>query len=291
MWVTSAAVGVAAGGALLVGVVGGALWDRATAQQVVALASGENQDQTAVYAEAMLEGLPEPVQRYFRFTLRPGQPLIRSARIEHEGTFLARPDGAWSPFRSVQHFSTDPPGFVWDARIRMAPGVTARIRDSYFLGDGVMEGRLNGVLKVVDERHSPTIDSGALHRFLAEAAWFPTALLPRPGLRWEAIDDNAARVTLEDRTTTVSLDVHFSPAGELMRVEGERLRDVAGVGVPTLWVGTMRDYREIDGMMIPASGDVTWILPEGPYTYWRGTARKITYTFAEGVDLPPIATR
>ena len=36
------------------------------------------------------------------------------------------------------------------------------------------------------------------------AAWYPTALLPRQGVRWEAVDDRSARATLEEGDVTLT---------------------------------------------------------------------------------------
>ena len=40
------------------------------------------------------------------------------------------------------------------------------------------------------------IDQSALVRYLTEAVYFPTALLPSRTLRWEALDADSARATL-----------------------------------------------------------------------------------------------
>lgn len=37
------------------------------------------------------------------------------------------------------------------------------------------------------------VAQGELMRFFAEAAWYPTALLPSQGVRWQAVDDTSAR--------------------------------------------------------------------------------------------------
>lgn len=34
-----------------------------------------------------LEGLPAPVQRYFRTVLKEGQPMVTGVRVQHRGTF------------------------------------------------------------------------------------------------------------------------------------------------------------------------------------------------------------
>jgi hypothetical protein len=228
-----------------------------------------------------LLGLPAPVVRYFEFALTPRQPLIRRARIEHRGEFRGARDAKWSPFRSVQHFSVQRPGFVWDARVHMAPLVTVRVRDSYIGGQAGMLAKLAGLVSVVDEAGTPHLNSGALHRHFMEASWFPTALLPSQGVRWVAIDDRSARASLTDAGITVSMVVHFAPSGELVRVEADRMRDVDGMGVPTPFVGHVHGYQRIDGMMIPVEGEVEWILPEGRLNFWRGRITEATYDFAQ----------
>jgi hypothetical protein len=112
--------------------------------------------------------------------------------------------------------------------------------------------------------------AGALLRYLAEAAWLPTALLPVSGVRWEPVDDSTARATLTDRGTTVSMDVHFSAGGEIQRISALRHRDVNGTPVLTPWVGRFSSYARVEGMMVPTEGEVGWELPDGWFPYWRG---------------------
>lgn len=156
----------------------------------------------------------------------------------------------------------------------MAPLVVVRVRDSYLGGSGAMLVRLAGVIPMVDQSGSPELAAGALHRYLAEAVWFPTALLPSQVVSWESIDDHSARATLNDGNTTVSLDFRFGEDGEIVQAyTPARSRDVNGTGVPTPWLCTYRDYAQVDGMRIPAEGEVGWVLPEGMLSYWRGKVR------------------
>ena len=189
---SAVAGGVVGSAAAAIGA-GTLLWNRSTARAVARLAPGGT---VGRFTREQLAGLPAPVVRYFEFALTPGQPLIRTARIEHEGEFRGSLDAPWSPFKSVQHFSVDPPGFVWDAAIRMGPLVTVRVRDSYLEGNGSMRASVAGLIPVVNAWGRTDLASGALHRYLAESVWLPTALLPGRGVTWEPIDNNAARATL-----------------------------------------------------------------------------------------------
>lgn len=249
---------------------GNLLWNRCTAKAVGRLGNGPAARGT--FSRVQLADLPDPVVRYFEFALTPGQPMVRTARIEHAGRFRSGGlDAPWSRFKSVQHVSIEPPGFVWDAAIRMPPFLTVRVRDSYLLGIGAMQARVASLVRVVDASGGAELAAGSLHRYLAEAAWIPTALLPGRGVAWEPIDDRSARATLRDSGISVSLDFQFGERGEIVSVyTPARYRDVDGRSVPTPWMGHFKSYAPVDGMMVPMDGEVEWLLPEGRLPYWRG---------------------
>ena len=232
------------------------------------------------FTSGMLEGLPAPVRRYFEFALTPGQPLVRRAHFRWSGSFLARPPEGWSPFTAEQQCSVRPRGFVWDADIRMWPLLPTRVRDSYVAGEGAMLARVAAVVPVVDLHGTPEMAAASLLRYLAEATWYPTALLPCEGVTWDAIDESTARATITDGPTTVSLDAHFGERGEIERISAMRHRDVKGTPVLTPWMGHSREYQRMNGMMIPMSGEVEWLMPERRLPYWRGRIVSAEYDLA-----------
>jgi hypothetical protein len=232
----------------------------------------------ARYDPAELEGLPAPVARYFSFALAPGQPLVLRARFTQQGTFATARE-RWAPFTATEDFTVFPPGFVWDARIRMAPFVSVRVRDSYLAGQGIMHGELGGLVTVVDQRDTPEMAAGALLRYLAEAAWLPTALLPASGVTWEGLDESSARATLRDAGVTVSMEVRFGASGEIASISAMRHRDVKGKPVLTPWSGRFSSYARVHGMMVPTESEVGWDLPDGRYTYWRGRTTSAELSF------------
>jgi len=230
----------------------------------------------SAFDPSRLAGLPAPVARYLTFALSPGQRLIARAHIRSSGTFAAKPN-AWARFTADQEVRTAPPEFVWNARIAMLPLVPVHVRDRYVGGEGSMRAAVAGIVPMVNQHGTPELAAASLQRFLAEAVWYPTVLLPGNGLSWSAIDDRNARVTLTDGPTTVSLDVTFGAAGEIETISAMRYRDVKGTPILTPWVGHHRDYTRLSSMMIPTSGDVAWVPPTGPEPYWRG--RLVAATF------------
>ena len=251
---------------------------RATADPgLAALATG---------AEAAVSpSLPAPLARYLRAAIPAGRGPIREARLHSYGDFFVD-DKGWRPFRAVQVFTAEPAGFVWDARIDMAPGLPIFVRDALVGGHASMRGAVWGWMTVVDAKDTPGLVAGSLHRYLAEAVWLPTALIPGHGVSWTAIDDTTARVTLTRGETSVWLDVHFGADQLPSSLETPaRAREVGGRVVPTPWRVRLTRYEERSGYRIPVEAEVSWVLPEGPRPYWRGSIGRADYV--DGGEAPP----
>lgn len=254
-------------------------WRARSAGLIARLGQGNEAAGPSSFSATELAGLPVPVARYFRAVLREGQPVVRRARYSQRGQFLVRPGpNGWRPFEATQYVAAQPAGFVWDARIRVAPGLHIRVRDAFVEGAGSMLASFMGIGRMVSVEGTPEIAAGALHRYLAEAVLIPTALLPSRGVVWAPIDDSSARATLSVSRTTVSLDFHFGADGLVESVfTPARARDVEGRAVPTPWRGRWQRYEERHGMRVPLAGEVEWVLPEGPQTYWRGRISDAEY--------------
>lgn len=228
-----------------------------------------------------LEGLPAPVGRYFRTALEEGQPMVDGVRVRHTGTFnMGETTDRWKPFVSDQQVVARRPGFDWNGRVAMMPGLPVRVHDAYVAGEGILHASLLGLFTVVEMRGTGDVAEGELMRFFAEAAWYPTALLPSQGVRWEPVDDRSAYATLEEGDITITMLVTFDEEGLIETVRAEaRGRAVGGEVVPTPWQGRFWNYEERGGMRVPLDGEVSWLLPEGEKPYWRGHITGVSYQF------------
>ncbi len=237
----------------------------------------------ATYDPQQIAALPAPVQRYFRAVLRPGQPIIGRASITWQGQFnLGRPGrDNWKPFTATQVFVPATPGFVWDARIVMAPAVAVLVRDGFVSGVGSMHGAVLGLWPVVDSEGSAAIASGALQRYLGEAAWLPTALLPSQCVTWAAIDDARALATICSGSTTASVEFRFDDDGLIHAIfVVDRLYDNGKQPpAPHPWQGRMLHYQEQDGMTVPSEAVAEWLLPGGTFAYWRARPTHVEYDY------------
>lgn len=257
-------------------------WQSATKRMHAKLEEARLPIELTKYDSNELNGLPEPVQRYFRAVLTHGQPVILAVTVEHTGTFNMSETGQqWKPFTSIQQVITKRQGFVWDGKIKIMSGLTVYVHDAYMAGEGILRASLFGLVLLVNLRGTPEMARDELMRFFAEAAWYPTALLPTQGVQWEAVNDSSAKATLTEGEITVTLLFCFNEEGLIKSVRAEaRGRSVAGEMIPTPWEGRWSNYELRDGMRIPIEGEVAWVLPDGPKPYWRGRITRINYEFA-----------
>jgi hypothetical protein len=230
-----------------------------------------------------LDRLPSPVARYFRRVLKEGQARIHRVRFRQSGTLRTNEaSDKWSRFTASQTATATSPGFVWNAKVRLAPFLWVRVRDAYV--DGIASGRVSLLSAITLEaaRGGAELNSGALHRYLAEAVWYPTALLPGSDLQWTPIDDQRARATLSDHGTSVALEFRFNQADEVTAVYAPgRYRKTGKRYELTPWEGHFSNYGVKDGIRVPLEGEVSWHLSGQRQPVWRGKLADLHYDFAD----------
>lgn len=237
----------------------------------------------ARYDVGELVSLPAPVQRYFRAVLTDGQPIIAAASIEMTGNMnLSATGEQWKPFTSHQRVATMRPGFLWNAKVAMFPGLPALVEDSYIAGRGRLIARLFGLFTVAESVGDKEIARGEFMRYFAEAAWYPTALLPSQGVQWQAVDNDSASATIVDGPISLTMLFRFNKLGLIASVHSAARG--AGIGkhgkmVMLPWDCTLADYQRTDGMLIPQTGEAAWMRTTGRKAYFIGYVNTLRYTF------------
>ena len=216
--------------------------------------------------------LPAPVERYLRWAVPAGK-IIREVRVQQVGTLRTHVRSQrWLPFEA-EHIVVPPATtFVWNARVRIAPLLHVRVRDALIEGRGSGHVSFMSVFKVAADADTPQMNSGSLHRYLAEAVWYPTTLLPGPQLTWSAIDTSRALATITVHGLSVSLEFRFADSGEITGMYTPKRWGKFGESYKQApWEGHFHDYQQRDGIYVPTQGDVGWHLDNVLQTVWRGT--------------------
>jgi len=254
-------------------------WARATDAATVALTAAVPPSLPAVSFDGV-DALPPPVRRYLRLALQEGRPRFASVRLEQSGRLRTGVESEqWLDFTAAETIAPEVRGFVWDARMRLAPLVHASIRDAYVGGVADARVALQSAVTMAEDHGSHDLNSGDLYRLLAEAPWSPTLLLPGHDLIWKPIDDHRAAATLTHGGETVTIEFRFNEAGEVASVfAAERPRSYGTTYVATPWEGRFSSYTTIDGVRVPSKGEVGWWVEGRWLPVWQGTVQRAVFT-------------
>jgi len=211
--------------------------------------------------------LPVLVSSYVENALA-GAGACKTVRLDQVGEMVLKPGARARLFTAREEFLVDRVGLTWQARFPLVGPISMRVTDSYHSGQGLLEVRVLGL--PLQRKRGPELARGEAFRYLAEIPWTPHAMLANRELRWRELDARVVEVATDLDGERVAVRLIFDEHGDIMQTIAERPRVEAGNAL-TPWIGEYRDYEVLGGVRIPTRGAVRWDLPEGPFTYWRGT--------------------
>lgn len=228
-----------------------------------------------IVTTAMLEHLPQPVQRYLTYTGVIGKPWVNTVRLKYKGHFRMAVDKPWMPMTATQVYTTSPPSFLWKARFKLAGLPLMFGSDTYKNGHGHMFGKLAGLYTIFDAR-GEQMDQGTMLRYLQEMTWFPIAFLGE-NITWQAVDDHAADVTFTDRGKSVSARMFFDDLGRMLTFIAQRYREDRGHYSLDTWSAPMTEYGHRAGLKLPIQGMGVWNLESGDLAYIKLEINEVEY--------------
>ena len=202
----------------------------------------------------MVAGLPEPARRYFGFAIRPGTPLHTVAEIRMTGRFGlgTREKPGYMAMTAVEVLAA-PEGFVWSMAARRG-AMRLSGSDAAAAGGSWTRFWLMGLIPVARAGGTSDHRRSAFGRYVAEAAfWTPAALLPGPGVAWEATGTDAARVTVSHDGMAQPVDVTVDAQGRPVSVVFPRWSDANPDRTYRLqpFGGVLSGFREFGGFRLP----------------------------------------
>ena len=207
--------------------------------------------QPSGFAANMVADLPEPVRRYFLYTIVPGTPLYTVASISMAGRFGMgnRDKPGYLDFAATQVLAM-PAGFVWKMRARRG-----LMRLSGSDSHSWTRFWLMGLLPVARLGGNPDHTRSAFGRYAAEAVfWTPAALLPGPGITWECLATGHVRVTINHRGLSQAVDLMVAADGQPTEVRFERWSNANPEKRHRLqpFGGYLTEFRSFGGFRLPA---------------------------------------
>ena len=207
-------------------------------------------DRPPQFKLSMIADLPEPAQRYFKFTIAPDTPLLTVANIRMSGQFsLGTKEVPRYMKMSADQTLASPYGFIWKMR--------AARRAVHLSGSDT--GRwtrfwLMGLTPVARLDQSPDHARSAFGRAVAESVfWTPAALLPGPGVTWEPIDTDSARVIISHASFTQEVTITVDSAGRPIIIQFPRWSDANPQKIYQLqpFGGHLSKFKTYQGFTVP----------------------------------------
>lgn len=216
-----------------------------------------------IVTEDMVARLPEPVQRYLRYSNVIGTPIPSTVRLTQAGRIRGAPDANWMALEAEETYTTNPPAFVWRAWFprRQLPFVLGR--DEYAGARGSILMKMAGTFAVANE-HGAELGPAGLMRYLNEMMWFPAAFLGT-NVTMTQVDSHSFNVTIADSGVTASATLFIDAEGRLTNFRATRYN--TGSRSMETWETPIRDYGDYNGMRLPSRGEGVWKLPSGDFSY------------------------
>ena len=225
----------------------------------------------------MIETLPAPAQRYFRYTISRGTPLVSVIYIEMAGQLgLGTKNKPAYRSMTADQILAPPRGLLWRVRTGHISGSDAATPDNSWTRFWLLH-----CIPVVRVSGNPDHHRSAFGRIASEGAfWVPSSLLPSSDVSWESVNENTARAVVTYGDYSQSVELTIEQSGQPSRVVTQRWSnentDKAFREQP--FGGYLSDFRTIGGYRLPMRVEGGNLIGTGDYfPFYKAEVRTIRF--------------
>jgi hypothetical protein len=232
-----------------------------------------------------LASLPEPIQRYLRYTGAIGKPKIQNLHAEFVGKMKLKEDGRWMNITAEQYNFYDQPARIFYIKSRLF-GIPFDGLHVYANGAATMKIKFASLIPVANA-FGPIMTEGETVTLFNDMCVLAPATLISDNVKWQMIDPLTVKATFSNQGYTISAVLHFNEKGELINfVSDDRYQALAGNKYEQFrWSTPVRDYKESNGRTFATYGEAVWDMPKGKFVYAQFSIHKLEYNVPKGV--PP----
>ena len=234
--------------------------------------------QNAELTETDILHLPGPVKNYIRYTGCVGKPKVNNFKIEFIGRMRQNEESPWMPFTSEQYNFMKTPTrlFFMNAVMKNLPVAGYHCFSN---GDAFMDIRLFSLFKV-QFLEGAEMDKAETVTFFNDMCCMAPATLIDKRILWQMIGDNIVKATFSNNGITITADLYFNEAGELINFKStDRYNADAGKKLP--WATPLKDYKEINGYKLAGYAETVYTYPDRDFCYGTFSVSSIMYNCSD----------
>jgi len=230
--------------------------------------------------ERDLQDLPGPLATYLRRSGAVGMPRVTNFGADVHGRIRGGPDTPWMRFTAQQVNTYGPRPqrlFLMEATMFGLPVTILHLFDDT---TATMHGKLLSLITVV-HGSGPEMDRAETVTLFNDLVILAPAAIVDAPVEWIAVDDQHVRGVFTHRDQTVTAELSFDDAGDLVNfASDDRLRSANGKSFSQQrWSTPLGAYRNFGRGRVAASGEARWEAPapEGEFTYLEFHLDHIAY--------------
>jgi hypothetical protein len=234
-----------------------------------------------ILTEDDIKHLPQPVQKYIRYTGALGQEKVNNFRVEFQGRIRSKPTDGWMPLRSVQYNFVDKPTRLFYITARKM-GIPAGGLHLYKDEKAIMKIKIAGLFAVVDAS-GREMDQGETVTVFNDMCFMAPATLIDKNIRWENVDSLTVNAAFTNGSITIGATLFFNERGELVNfISNDRFETADGnIYNNYPWITPVSGYQEINGYRLASGAQAIYRHPEGDFCYGEFSIVNVEYNCRE----------
>jgi len=247
-------------------------------RQAIQNSTGPSSAPSPVVTEADLTSLPEPVQRYVRRSGAVGRPRVHDFRMSWTGRIRADASSEWMEFTADQFNTIDTPRrfFLMDATMKHLP---VDVLHAFDENGATMRVKVLSMFPMVDAK-GPELTRGETVTMFNDLCLYSPGSLTLPFVTFEPIDGHAALGHFTLGVNTITAELHFNDADELVDFVSDDRTAISPGGreyIPMRWTTPAHDYADVGPARVATRAEVRWNSGDGPWTYGEFALGSLAY--------------
>lgn len=231
----------------------------------------------SLLTEADLQDLPEPVQKYIRYSGALNQPKVNNFKVVFEGQIRKNEQSEWMPFTSEQYNFLNASTRLFFMKATMK-GLPVAGYHRFQNGDAFMDIRLISLFRVQFQTGKEMGIAETVTFFNDMCCMAPATLIDKR-IQWLEVNGNKVKAAFTNNNITITADLYFNDAGQLVNfISNDRYaagEDNTSRQLP--WATPLRDYKEQNGRRLAHYAETIYTYPEGDLCYGQFRLINVEY--------------